>query len=170
MTDEVILILQGLGTVLVFAMFGVGLIGTFVPVVPGALLIWLGVLLYAAVIVGFGMFSPWVFALITLIGIVTGTAELWLPLLGAKTTGASWVSLLVGFVGGIIGTFFIPVPILGTVIGYALGFLLGEYVRARDLNKALKAAFGGFVGWGVSTAVEFGGSVLMILLFLTQTN
>ena len=37
-----------------------------------------------------------------------------------------------------------------------------------ELRAAMKAAFGGVVGWGVSTVVEFAGAVFMILLVASQ--
>lgn len=160
--------LQGLGTLLVFIVLLIGLMGTFVPILPGALLIWLATLFYAAVVVGFSVFSPWVFVLITLIGLVSATAELWLPVLGASSTGASGRDILVGFIGAIAGTFFIPIPVLGTIIGYGAGLLLSGYLRVRDWRKTIKATFGGVVGWGLSSAVELAGGVAMIALMFTQ--
>ena len=103
-----------------------------------------------------------------LIALVTGTANIWLAAVGAKTTGASWRTLVVGFIGAIAGTFLIPIPLLGTILGYAGGLILAEYVRLNQWRPALKAAFGGVVGWGVSTAVELIGAVMMILLVATQ--
>jgi uncharacterized protein len=160
--------LQGLGTLLVLIVLGIGLVGTIVPILPGSLLIWLATLFYAAVVVGFSVFSPWIFLLITLIAIVAGTAEIWLPLLGAKSTGASGKDLLVGLVGAIAGTFLIPLPILGTIIGNAAGLLLAGYLRVRDWRQAFKTTFGGVVGWGLSSAVELTGGIAMILLFFSQ--
>ena len=157
-----------LGSGLVILAFLVGLFGVFLPIIPGLIIIWLGALFYAAVVVGFAVFSPWVFVLITLIALVTGTANIWLAALGAKTTGASWRTLVVGFIGAIAGTFLIPIPFLGTILGYAGGLILAEYVRLNQWRPALKAAFGGVVGWGVSTAVELIGAVMMILLVATQ--
>jgi uncharacterized protein YqgC (DUF456 family) len=157
-----------LGGGLVILGFVVGLFGIFLPIIPGLLIIWLSALFYAAVVVGFDAFSPWVFVLITLIALVAGTANIWLAALGARTTGASWRTLIVGFVGAIAGTFLIPIPLLGTILGYAGGLIASEYVRLGQWRPAMKAAFGGVVGWGVSTAVELIGAVVMILLVASQ--
>lgn len=161
-------IFYSIGTGVVILAFVVGLLGTFLPVIPGLIVIWLAALYYAAVIVGFDVFSPWVFALITIIALVAGTSNIWLAALGAKTTGASWRTLIVGFLGAILGTFFLPIPLVGTIVGYAAGLILSEYVRQGELRPALKSAFGGMVGWGISTAFEFGGGLAMILLVVTQ--
>lgn len=157
-----------LGSGVVILAFVVGLFGVFLPILPGLIIIWIAALFYAAVVVGFDVFSPWVFILITLIALVAGTANFWLAALGAKTTGASWRTLIVGFVGAIAGTFFIPIPLLGTILGYAGGLILAEYVRLGQWRPAMTAAVGGVVGWGVSTVVELIGAVVMILLVATQ--
>jgi uncharacterized protein YqgC (DUF456 family) len=156
------------GTGLVILAFVIGLLGTILPVIPGLIIVWLASLYYAAVVVGFDAFSPWVFALLTIIALVAGTSNIWLAALGAKTTGASWRTLGVGFIGSIAGTFLLPIPLVGTIVGYAAGLVLSEYVRQGELRPAVKAAFGGMVGWGISTVVEFVGGVLMILLVATQ--
>ncbi len=157
-----------LGGALVIIAFIIGLFGTLLPIIPGIVIIWLASLFYAWILVGFDIFSPWVFALITLIAIVAGTADVWLAAVGAKTTGATWRTLIVGFIGAIAGTFFIPIPLIGTIAGYAAGLILAEYVRLNDWRQAVRAAFGGIVGWGVSSAVELAGGVLIILLVATQ--
>ncbi|MCA9867240.1 MAG: DUF456 domain-containing protein [Anaerolineae bacterium] len=157
-----------IGTGVVILAFVVGLLGIILPVIPGLIIIWLASLYYAAVVIGFDAFSPWVFALITLIGLAAGTSNIWLAALGAKTTGATWRTLIVGFIGAIIGTFLLPIPLIGTIVGYAAGLVLSEYIRQGELRPALKSAFGGMVGWGVSTLFEFAGGILMIVLVVTQ--
>jgi len=148
--------------------FIVGLLGTLLPIIPGLIIIWLAALYYAGFVLGFGDFSPWVFALLTVVALVAGTSNLWLAALGARTTGATWRTLLVGFIGAIAGTFLLPIPLVGTIVGYAAGLILSEYVRLGQWRPAFRAALGGVVGWGVSTAVEFIGAIIMILLVASQ--
>lgn len=157
-----------LGSVVVILAFIVGLIGALLPIIPGVIIIWFASLFYAAVLVGFGTFSPWVFVLITLIAMVAGTSDIWLAALGAKTTGASWRTLLVGLVGAIAGTFLLPIPIFGTIIGYAAGIILAEYMRFKEWRPAIRTALGGVVGWGISSVVELVGGLAIILLTATQ--
>jgi len=159
---------ESLALLIVVVAFGVGLLGSFVPILPGTLIVWGAVLFYAWPVDGFATFSPWVFVLITVVGLVAGTADIWLPLLGAKKTGASWRTLAVGLIGGIAGTFLLPLPIFGTVIGYGAGILLAEYIRHGAWRPAWRATLGGVVGWGLSAAVELVGAIIMILLFFTQ--
>ena len=142
-----------------------GIIGTIIPIIPGTLLIWMGVLVYAWHI-GFSTFGIGLFLLLSLIAIITGTADLWLPLLGAKGSGASKRALLFGTIGALLGTFLIPIPVIGTIGGYVLGLLLGEYQKHGDWELAKKAGWSGLAGWGLATAVQLGGGILMLLIFV----
>lgn len=148
----------------------VGLVGVVIPMLPGTLLIWLTVLLYAILerANGFAAIDPLTFIVISLIAIVTGLADLWLPLVGARASGSSRRALVFGALGALAGTFLIPIPLLGTIIGYAAGILLGEYHKRRDWNRALRAGAGGVAGWGIATVLQFGGGVLILLLFVWQ--
>jgi uncharacterized protein YqgC (DUF456 family) len=67
-------------------------------------------------------------------------------------------------VAGIAGTFLFP-P-LGGLIASPLAVLLVEFLRGRDLSKALRATRGLATGWGLSFLARFGIGVLMIVLWL----
>ncbi|MFN2135314.1 MAG: DUF456 domain-containing protein [Candidatus Promineifilaceae bacterium] len=141
----------------------VGIAGIIVPILPGMLLVWLSLLAYAWY-TDFAIISPWVFGLLTILAAVTGLANVWLPLLGAKKTGAAKRALVLGFVGGIIGTF--VMPLIGTVIGYALGIIIGEYLKHQDLRTAVRASVGGVAGWGISAIVELLGASIILITFV----
>lgn len=151
-----------LGMGIIWLLMIIGILGIIVPLLPGILLIWLGVLAYV-IVYGFELVSVPYFVLITIIALVTGTADLWLPLLGAKSTGVSWKTLGLGVAGAIAGTFL--VPIVGTIIGYALGILLGEYIRLGEWRPAVNSSVVGMISWGVGTVVQLIGGVLIIFLF-----
>jgi uncharacterized protein YqgC (DUF456 family) len=167
------IVLDALVFGLAIAFMLVGLIGIVVPILPGTVLIWLGVLAYALV-ESFQAIDWLTFVVLTLIALLTGTADIWLALLGAKTGGASFSALVYGMIGGIVGFFLFGalLPIVGNffggIIGYALGILIGQYQKHRDWNIALKASFGGIVGWGIATVVQFTGGILMIVIFIWQ--
>jgi uncharacterized protein YqgC (DUF456 family) len=146
-----------------------GLVGVVVPLIPGSLLIWLTVLLYTLFerfISGSGAIDPITFTVITIIALVTGLADFWMPLLGARVSGSSRRALLFGFVGAIIGTFFFP--LVGSIVGYAAGILLGEYQKYGEWERALRAGVGGLAGWGVATALQLGGALLIVIIFVWQ--
>lgn len=146
----------------------VGVVGTIIPLLPGTLLIWLTILFYtiAERASGFAAIDPLTFIVLTIIALVTGLADVWLPLVGAQKRGASRRSMMLGIVGSLIGT--ILLPLLGTIIGYVVGVLLGEYHKFRDWDRAVRAGLGGLAGWGIGTAIQLGGGLLMFLIFVWQ--
>lgn len=161
--DSLTVLIQSLGFGLAVVLILVGLIGSLIPVLPGSILVWLTVLFYT-ILDGWDAITPLLFIFITVISVITGTANIWLSLLGAKTGGASGQSLLLGILGSIIGLFVFS--LIGSIIGYALGIIVGEYLKHKDWNIALKASFGGIAGWGISTAIEAGGSLIILVLFV----
>ncbi|MCP4418882.1 MAG: DUF456 domain-containing protein [Chloroflexi bacterium] len=152
-----------LGIVIVILLFS--LIGTLIPIVPGVLLMWLTVLLYAWVD-GFTAVSTSSFVVISLIALTTGTSDLWLTLFGAKKGGANVKSMLIATVGAIAGSFIFP--IVGTIAGYIAGLFLGEYWQHGDWELATKAGLGGLAGWGVATIIQFIGGIIIMIIFLWQ--
>ena len=160
------LLLESITFGLIIAFIILGIIGIIIPLIPGILLIWLAVVTY---VWAYGMESiGWAsFIIITLIAVVTGTSDLWMSLLGAKTGGASGRSLLFGVIGAIVGSFI--VPLIGTLVGYAVGILLGEYQKRGNWNEAVRASVGGLAGWGVATVIQLGGGLLILGIFIWQT-
>ncbi len=153
----------------IVALMVAGIIGIFVPLVPGTLIIWLAALVYALAD-GFRTLGPWSFAAITLIAVVSSTADWWLPLIGAQTGGADRRSLVAGALGAaagaIAGTFVIVGTLPGALLGYALGIFWSQYRRHGDWEAALKASLGGLAGWGLAMAIQLGGAILMVLIFV----
>lgn len=157
------------------ALMVVGVVGTIIPIVPGLLLVWLTVVGYA-ILEEFAAIDWITLTVLTIIALVAGTADIWLTAFGAKQTGASRRAMFLGFVGSIIGllifTILVPIPIfgslIGSVVGYAVGILLGQYHKHRDWRTAVRASLGGVAGWGVATVFQFGGSVLILILFVWQ--
>ena len=123
--------------ILAFLLFIVGIIGAFVPVVPGPPLSYIGLLIFQRS--GYGEFSPaflWIFLAITL---MVMAMDFFLPSLLAKKFGGSRAASRGSFLGLIAGMFFFP-P-LGLILGSFLGALIGELIHNRNSGlKALKVA------------------------------
>jgi hypothetical protein len=150
---------------LVIFLLLLSLIGTLIPIIPGVLLMWVIVFVYAWVD-GFTAVSITSIIFISLIALVTGTSDIWLTLFGARKGGASVKSMLIGTAGAIIGSFLFP--IVGTIVGYIVGLLLGEYWQHGDWEIAKKAGFGGLAGWGIATVIQFIGGIFIFVIFLWQ--
>jgi hypothetical protein len=161
----------------------IGLLGVFLPLVPGVGFIWLVALVYA-IAEGFATIDPLTFAVLTILGAVGVTSDIWMSKLGAKLGGASFQALLaglgLGIAGAIVGVVLgliglvagLPFLQVGAIplaiVGALLGVFLVERHRRDDWREALKACAGWLIGCALSGIVQGGISVLMILLFVWQ--
>ena len=142
----------------------VGIAGTFLPVLPGLILCFGGLLLYK-----FGADAPLNMAYIWIFGILTLLSGILNYVIPAKTNrkygGTRW-----GSIGSIIGTFagmiFIPVP-LGFLIGMFAGVFIGELLHDRsDRKKAWNSTKGAFIGFLYGAGFNFVVGVAMFLVVL----
>lgn len=128
-----------------------GILGSFLPVLPGPITSWFGFLLL--------YFSPLVevsktFLSITLvIAILIWILDYFIPAMGTKKFGGSRSGMIGTTVGLLVGLFS-PIP-GGIIIGPFLGALFGEMLNKADSKTALKAAFGSFLGFLTSTFIKF---------------
>ncbi len=156
MSDILITILLGLAML-------VGLAGIILPVLPDVILIWGAALLYG-LLIGWGRYGPWLFAGITVLGLVGLLADAWVSGLGARKGGASFWSSIGGLVTGIIGLF-VGGP-LGLIVGMLLGIFLIEYWIHQDADRAMRAMFGMGVGYGASFIVKIFLGLAMIAIWI----
>ena len=141
----------------------IGLFGLIVPIFPGITVIWLAALGYG-VVTGFNTLAWVMFGVITVLMIVGVTIDNVLMGARAHKAGAAWSSLALGMLAGVLGTIFLP-PV-GGILAAPLAVLLLEYLRQRDINKALLTLRGLVIGWGLSFVVRFFIGVVMIGLWL----
>jgi uncharacterized protein YqgC (DUF456 family) len=153
-------VLEVLAIVLVVA----GVLGAFLPILPGSPLIFAGALLYdySSDWTTFGWL--WLGVLLLLM-VGAEVAEWWLSNMGAKVGGASWQALVVGAIGGLIGLF---IPPFGFFIGAVGGVIATEYWRTRSLRGATKAGGGWFVGWLLGLIVQVLTVATMTFIFVWQ--
>jgi uncharacterized protein YqgC (DUF456 family) len=140
-----------------------GLVGIAIPVVPGLVLCWLGVLVWA--ILGDGGWFNWLaLAAVTVIaGVGTVVKYAW-PGRSLKRTGVSNLSLFVGAVLAIVG--FFVVPVLGLVLGFLLGIWLAELVRLSDAGQAWRATLHAVKAVGLSLLIELAAGILIAVIWV----
>lgn len=140
----------------------VSLLGLIVPIFPGTVIIWLVTLVYG-LMNGFGLGGGILFAIITILMIVSTLADNLLMGAKARENGASWVSIGLALGTAIIGTMIFP-PV-GGLIGAPLVLFLSEYQRVRDRDKALATVKALALGWGWAFVARFGIGVVMVVLW-----
>ncbi len=153
--------------ILSLVLMAIGLIGVVLPLVPGIVLILLAALFYA-VVEGFNKLDIVTVVVLTLLGLVGVTADIWVSSLGARTGGASFLSILAGLFLGLAGLLFFSLP--GAIIGSILGVLGVEMLRVKDWRKGLNAGLGWLVGWLISTVVQLTIALIMIVIFVWQVG
>jgi uncharacterized protein YqgC (DUF456 family) len=133
-----------------------GIVGVIVPVLPGLLLCWLGVLVWA--IFADGGWAKWVvFAVVTALA-VTGTVVKYLwPGRNLKRSGVPNTTLLAGGVLGIVG--FFVVPVVGLLLGFVLGVWLAEWARLRNTRLAWPSTKHALKAAGLSMLVELAAAL-----------
>ncbi|MEX2604365.1 MAG: DUF456 family protein [Gracilimonas sp.] len=134
-----------LGAIFIIA----GLIGAFLPVIPGLPFSYIGLLilqfLYAPFTISFLII--WA-AIIIMISFVLDNV---IPAWSTKKFGGSPYGVTGSVVGLIAGLFFPP---LGFIFGPLIGAFIGEIIAGNKSDKALKSAFGAFVGFMASTGLK----------------
>ena len=141
------------------------LVISIVPFVPGPILMWL-------VMLAFGFANEFerlhliAFALATILMLIGSTSDLWMPILGIRTHGASCWGTIGTLIGGLIGTFIIPIPILGTIIGSVIGALLFEFIRVGEVRIAVKSGALALKLFIYGLIAEYTISVMMLIVFL----
>ncbi|MBS1693708.1 MAG: DUF456 domain-containing protein [Actinobacteria bacterium] len=144
------------GIFLVALAIAVGLTGIIVPILPGALLVYGAIAVWAIVE---GSVTGWVtLGVVTvLIGASTVVKYTW-PVRRMRQADVGRWSLLTGAVLGIIG--FFVVPVLGLLLGFVLGVYLAELANRRNQRVAWTSTVHALKGVALSVGVELTGALL----------
>jgi len=139
-----------------------GIIGSILPILPGILISWLGLLmLYFAPSIPF---DPTFIVITGVVAITLYILDYIIPAMGTKKFGGSKAGIwgtTIGLTVGIIA----PLP-FGILIGPFAGAFVGEMVfNKTESPKAFKAAIGSFIGFLGSTFIKFFAAVIYLGLF-----
>jgi uncharacterized protein YqgC (DUF456 family) len=146
-----------------FAFMIIGILGSFMPILPGPSISWLGlVLLYFtnAVTVNY-----WILGITLLITFIISVLDYVIPSKGTKKFGGSSYGIWGTNIGLIVGIF-APIP-FGFIIGPFVGAFVGELIfDYKDHGRAFKAATGSFIGFLASSFMKFVVCMMYLGLFL----
>lgn len=125
--------------------FITGIVGSILPVLPGAPLIWVGMIIYGFM-AGFEGLPWWFFAGQGLLALLIMGVDYLASALGSRYFGGTKAAFWGAMIGLLIGLFFFPI---GLIVGPFTGAVIAELIFARKTDQALKAGLGAFVGfWG----------------------
>ena len=151
--------------ILGFVFACLGIVGSFLPVLPGPITSWVGLLLLHLTSV---VPQNWAFLGITLaIAIIIFILDYFIPAMGTKRFGGTKYGVYGTTIGLIIGLF-TPIP-FGILIGAFVGALVGELIYdSKDTNRAIKASFGAFLGFLASATIKFSIATVYLVLFIVK--
>jgi len=145
------------GLVLVGLAILVGLLGVIVPALPGLLLVWGAVLVWALVE---RTALAWVVLAVATALVATGEVVKYLiPSRRMRAAGVPATSLAAGGVLAIVGFFVIPV--VGGLIGFVLGVYLAERLRLPGHAEAWPSTLHALKAAGLSMLIELGAWLLV---------
>ncbi len=142
-----------------------GIIGSFLPILPGPLTGWVGLLfLYLTKIIPF----DWTFLGITLaIAVIIWILDYFIPAYGTKRFGGTKYGVYGTTIGLIVGLLS-PIP-FGMLLGAFFGAFIGELLYDnKDTKRAFKASLGAFVGFLASATIKFSIAAIYVVLFLIK--
>ena len=144
------------GLILVALAIAIGLAGILFPLLPGTLLIWAAIAVWAYLE---HTTVSWV-----VLGVATAVLGagilikyLW-PARRMRAADVSGRTLFIGAVVGVVGFFVIPV--VGLLFGFVLGVYLAELVQRRDQRRAWASTVHAVKGVALSVGVELTAALL----------
>ena len=147
--------------ILAVVLVAIGIAGLFLPAIPGAVVLFAGLVVAAwaddFIYVGWKTLTA-----LGVLALLTYPADLLASAFGAKRYGASPRAITGAFIGAVVGIFF---GLVGVLLGPFLGAVIGEFSAQRHLGKAGRAGFGATVGLVLGTAAKLAIAFTMLGVF-----
>lgn len=148
-------------TWLLIVVMAAGVLGTFVPMLPGFWLIFLSMLSYG-IFDHWHAYPIWFVVIVSVLAIGSSVLEYYGTMIGAKRFGTSNDASVGSTLGSAIGGF-IGKGARGSMVGSTLGTVAAEYKTHRSLQSALRASAGSFVGTAVVSLIQF---IVALVIFV----
>ena len=149
-------------TILAVILLIVGFLGTFIPVIPGAPLAWVGILL--AYFSSYNDISLVCLIITGVVAVAVSILDNVLPVLMTDKVGGSKAATVGSTIGLIIGFFLGPA---GIIAGPFLGALVGEMIHSGgNFSTSIKAAWGAFLGFLLGTGIKMIAVGFFIWIFV----
>lgn len=148
--------------VLCVALIVLGLAGTVLPLLPGTVLIWGGIVL-GAWIDDFARVGTTTVVLVSVLALFAWALDYVAGLMGAQKIGASKQALFGAAVGTLVGLF---MGFVGVLFMPLVGAAIGEYLARRDQNRAVKVGVATWVGIMVGLIAKVVLAFIMVGIFL----
>jgi uncharacterized protein YqgC (DUF456 family) len=140
----------------------VGVAGTVLPALPGAMLVFAGVAL-AAWIDDFARISGWTLGVLGVLTLIAWLTDYVAAAAGAKKVGASAQAIIGAAIGTVVGVF---TGLWGLVFMPLVGAAAGELIARRDLVRAGKVGVATWLGMVIGTIAKVAIVFAMVGIFV----
>ncbi|WP_445955574.1 DUF456 domain-containing protein [Yeosuana sp.] len=141
----------------------IGLIGSFLPIIPGPPLSWIGLLLLH--LTKSVQMNVTLLVITGIIALIIFVLDYLIPAMGTKKFGGSKAGMIGTIIGLILGLIS-PIP-GGVILGPFLGAFIGEMLNKNDSKLAFKAAVGSFIGFLASTFIKFMVAIIYFGIYIS---
>jgi hypothetical protein len=153
--------------IMAFVCLVIGIVGSVAPGLPGPPIAWVGLLLAG--------FTPWVettsmlLIVTAAVAVVITILDYVMPSFSTKRYGGSKYGVWgcnIGLVLSLFGLPFGPTGLLGVVFWPFVGALVGEYLKQQEMDRALRAAWGAFLGFLSGTLLKLAYCIALLVVVI----
>jgi uncharacterized protein YqgC (DUF456 family) len=148
--------------ILVVVLIAAGVVGTILPALPGALLVFAGILL-GAWIDHFDRVSVTVVVICGVLTLLAWATDYAAAMLGAKRAGASRLAVIGAAIGTVAGVF---TGLVGLIFMPLVGAAIGELIAVRNATRAAKVGVSTWVGLLLGTLAKVVLTFMMVGVFV----
>ncbi len=144
------------------ALILIGLVGCFLPVIPGPPLSFLALLFLN--FTGYADFSLKFLLITASVAAAVTVLDLIFPVWATRKFGGSRYGMWGAGIGIFAGIFFLP-P-FGLILGPLAGAILGEMIKGTNSRKAIVAGLGSFAGFLLGMGLKLAVSITITVYFV----
>ncbi len=148
--------------ILVVVLIAAGVVGTVLPALPGALLVFAGILL-GAWIDHFERVSITIVVICGVLTLLAWATDYAAAMLGAKRAGASRLAVIGAAIGTVAGVF---TGLVGLIFMPLVGAAIGELIAVRNATRAAQVGISTWIGLLLGTLAKVVLTFMMVGIFL----
>jgi len=148
--------------ILVVVLIAAGVAGTILPALPGALLVFAGILL-GAWIDHFERVSITIVVICGVLTLLAWATDYAAAMLGAKRAGASRLAVIGAAIGTVAGVF---TGLVGLIFMPLVGAAIGELIAVRNAARAAHVGVSTWIGLLLGTLAKVVLTFMMVGIFI----